>query len=144
MQYAEENHSTVDVLNNAHRARNAICSIVEAKNDDVPIETNAGSLRSVAVVMGSLEQEVRRCGGDGCMGRSIDGVKLWVTMDRMATVRAIAESAIDRVKILEAALRAITVRGQTGFIDDYSMLNDWQAIAMEQQQIAESALNENK
>jgi len=140
MDDADKTPETDHLLHSAQRAIEAIGGIVEAKEDVVPIATNAGSLRSVATVIDGLSEEVRRCGGDNCMGRAIDGMKLWVTQDRLTQALARADAATARVMMLEDALRRIA-EAETASIGGYAMLRDWEAVVANHRQIAQAALS---
>lgn len=124
---------TARLIDAAQRALSAIGGVVAAKEDPAPIATNAGSLRGVAAVLTELTHEVRRCGGGDCMGRQVDGFKLWVTQDRLDAVQK-------RLFAAEAALARIVAEANDP-VPDFAMLRDWHAVALRQGQIAQSALN---
>ncbi|EZP69669.1 hypothetical protein BV96_03967 [Sphingomonas paucimobilis] len=127
------------LLGSAHRAIEAINGIVSTNDDDAQIDTNAGSLRSLATVLKGLTAAVKQCGGPDCFGRPVDGCKIWVTADRLSTEQAHVATLKDRLMTLERALRSITFAGSEP-TSEFAMLCDWRAIANSQRAIATAAL----
>lgn len=106
------------LLATARNAADSLARSVIDKSDETPIETNIGSLRGLADLIGALVDDARRCGGLDCMGRSIDGTKLWITRDRFEDIER-------RAALYQAALRTIAnAADQSG--GEYGMLVDWQ------------------
>lgn len=107
----------------ARRAADTLARSIEGKPDESPIETNAGSLRALGGVVAQLAAEVDHCAGPDCFGRAQDGIKSWVTRDRLD-----AETA--RAERYAAALRAIADAGQAGD-GGLGMLVDWHSVALQ-------------
>lgn len=120
------------LLATGQRAAETLARSMADKPADAPIETNAGSLRGLAEVIGALVGEANRCGGVDCMGRSIDGMKLWVTRDRFEEIES-------RAARYEATLRAIARAAEAG--GDMDMLIDWQGTARAMSTSAQQALD---
>ncbi|SEN60743.1 hypothetical protein SAMN05192583_3135 [Sphingomonas gellani] len=121
------------LLETGRRAAETLGRSVADKPDDAPIETNIASLRGLAEVMSSLVDDAHRCGGIDCMGRSVDGVKLWVTRDRF--------EALERQAVrYGAALAAIAQAGETAG-GDMDMLVDWQGTVRALSQVARRTLD---
>ncbi|MEG3166320.1 hypothetical protein U1701_17160 [Sphingomonas sp. PB2P19] len=68
------------------------------------IQTNAGILLAIGEVMALMLEDLHACDGTQCMGRAIDGMKLWVTQDRF-------NAAQKRAVRMEDALRRIAADG---------------------------------
>jgi hypothetical protein len=113
----------------SHRAR----VIVAGRPADAIIETNVSSLRGLSEVVSALVEDAGRCGGADCMGRSIDGTRLWVTRDQFQTMES-------RARKLEAALVEIVEAGTLAG-NEYDMLVDWQGRASALTQVARHALD---
>lgn len=109
------------MLATAERASASLSQSVTGKPAETVIETNVQSLSGLARVMKVLLEDARACGGVDCMGRTVDGTKLWVTRDRLEAVE-------QRAQRYEAALRSIasTCADDAGEMD---MLVDWQGTA---------------
>ena len=127
-----EDEERTKLLAMGRRAAETLAQSVAGKPAETPIETNAGSLRGLADVIEALLEEANRCGDIDCMGRSIDGTKLWVTRDRFEEVER-------RVARAESTLRAIAgaVQSDGGEMD---MLIDWQGTARALAEAAQEAL----
>lgn len=123
----------------AERAASTLTGSLGDKPDETPIETNAGSLRGLAAVIANLLAEVKACGGPDCMGRSINGVRLWATQDRLDQEIQRAADATERADRYAAALRTIEAWRASG-LGDFAMLVDWQAVASGMRQQAQAAL----
>ena len=120
------------VIATGRRAAETLEASVAGKPGDAVIETNVSSLRSLSEVVIALVEDAGRCGGPDCMGRSIDGTRLWVTRDRFETME-------NRARKLEAALIEI-VKAGTLAENEYDMLVDWQGRAGALTQAARRAL----
>jgi hypothetical protein len=121
------------VIATGQRAAETLGLSVVGKSAQAPIETDVSSLRRLSEVVGALVEEVGRCGGVDCMGRSIDGTRLWVTRDRFEAVER-------RASRLEAALVEIAHAGALAG-NEYDMLVDWQGTAFALTQAARRALD---
>lgn len=128
-----ETDARVTLLATGRRAAETLAQSMADKSADAAIETNAGSLRGLAEVIGALVDEANRCGGIDCMGRSVDGTRLWVTRDRFEEVERRAERH-------EATLRAIAAAVQPDG-GDMDMLIDWQGTARALAAAAQRALD---
>jgi hypothetical protein len=128
------------LINVAQRALMALRGTVEEKSDQSAIETDVRSLRGVATVIEGLCTEVVKCGGEGCMGRAIDGIRLWVADDQYQQAKARAIEAEARAERLEAALRNIA-EADAAALPEVAMFWDWQAAAQCLQQTARNALS---
>jgi hypothetical protein len=133
-----EDRKREDLAALAQRAAASLTGSVEGKQDAAPIETNAASLRGIASVIGDLAAEVRRCAGSSCMGRSIDGVRLWVTQDRFDVEKARADHAVALANRYAATLHAIAASAPSD--DSLGMLVDWQSHAASLHATARRAL----
>lgn len=129
-----EADARVNLLATGRRASQTLAQSMADKPGEAAIETNVGSLRGLAEVIGALVDEANRCGGIDCMGRSVDGTKLWVTRDRFEEVER-------RASRYEATLRAIAaaVQADGGEMD---MLIDWQVTARALAAAARQALEQ--
>lgn len=120
------------VIATGRRAAETLGASVAGKPAEAVIETNASSLQGLSEVVIALVEDAGRCGGADCMGRSIDGTRLWVTRDRL-------EAVDSRARRLEAALVEIVEAGTLGG-NEYDMLIDWQGRADALTQAARRAL----
>lgn len=127
------------LLQTARRALTALRGTVEQKADQSAIETDVRSLRGMATVIEGLCGEVVKCGGEGCMGRAIDGMKLWVAHDQYQQTKARLALAEARLEGLEAALRGIA-EADAAALPEVALFFDWQAVAQRFQQTARDAL----
>lgn len=115
------------------RAAESLGQSVAGRPGEAPIETNVGSLRGLAEVLSALVEDANRCGGVDCMGRSIDGTKLWVTRDRF---EAVEQQAVR----YRAALISIAQAGEASG-SEFDMLVDWQGTVRALAQAARHALD---
>ena len=127
------------LLQTARRALTALLGTVEQKPDQSAIETDVRSLRGMATVIEGLCGEVVKCGGEGCMGRTIDGIRLWVAHDQYQAAQARLALAEARAGQLEAALRGIA-EADAESLPEVALFFDWQAVAQRFQQAARDAL----
>lgn len=131
-----EANARAALLTTGRRASESLARSVTDKPTEAAVETNVGSLRGLAGVLEALVDDAERCGGLDCMGRSVDGTKLWVTRDRFEEVER-------RAARLESSLRAIAdaVDASGGELD---MLIDWQGTARALSEAARRALDDVK
>jgi hypothetical protein len=127
------------LLQTARRALTALLGTVEQKPDQSAIETDVRSLRGMATVIEGLCGEVVKCGGEGCMGRTIDGMRLWVAHDQYQQMKTRLASIEAHVERLEAALRGIA-ETDAETLPEVALFFDWQAAAQRFQQAARDAL----
>lgn len=74
---------------------------------DAPVRTTGATLKGLSGLLRCLSDEVSSCGGADCMGRKIEGLRLWVTMDQFNAVEAEAKALREERDRLTAALRQI-------------------------------------
>ncbi|HEU0066390.1 MAG TPA: hypothetical protein VFQ57_04025 [Sphingomonas sp.] len=122
-----------DLLTTGARACDTLRRSMADKPADTMIETNAQSLTALADVIGSLVDEAGRCGGVDCMGRSIDGTRLWVTLDRFDAVERQAKRYEEALRVIASACSATT--------NELDMLIDWQGTARSLSATARAALD---
>lgn len=136
---ATNTSSVSPALSGALRASSTLARSLVGKADDSPIETDVRSLRGLAEVIDALVEEAKRCGGPDCMGRAVDGVKLWVTQDRLAIEAERSAAASARLARYEDALRTI---GEVQLLDPggLDMLVDWHGVALQLRDVAQRAL----
>lgn len=123
-----------------NRAVRALSDTLADKLDEALIETDARTLRGLLTVVSGLLGEVNRCAGSDCMGRAIDGFRLWTPHARLAAETGRADEATHRAEAAEAALRQIASVGQVGGGHHLGLLTDWQDVARSQAWIAHAAL----
>lgn len=117
------------------RARQTIAAIgqaVDGKKPKTQVQTDTSTLRAIGELMATMLEDMTACGGAHCMGRTIDGIKLWVTQDRFERVQA-------RNAQLEQALRSID--GASGQGDEEDMLIDWRETARSMSRLAGATLH---
>lgn len=124
-----------ELLAMARRAASTLQQSIADKPPETPIETNAQSLNSLAGVIDALLADTDQCGGIDCMGRATDGVKVWVTRNRL-------EVAETRIARYERTLQSIVGAAEPGF-SDLGMLVDWQSTAQAMAHTASSALRDS-
>lgn len=120
------------ILTVSRRAMETLRGSLADKPGDMTIETDVQSLQGLADVISRLLDEVLRCGGEECMGRSIDGVKLWVARDQYLALEQLNER---HTRALRAIAEAISPRP-----DEMSMLIDWEETAQAFAATARAAL----
>ena len=125
-----DEHLRDSAIRQAERAAQALNASLAEKPDEKPIETDVRSLRGLSGVIGGLLGEVDRCGGVDCMGRALDGRRLWVTKDRFDAEKARADHA---QACLDAILDAVRVDESR-----FGMLIDWQSIVTRVERIAQA------
>jgi len=54
------------------------------------VRLTVGEFRRLAALLDALGRAGSACGGGDCLGARVDGVKLWVTHDRLLSERAVA------------------------------------------------------
>ena len=123
----------------AARAIASIKNLAEVKEDGEPIDTNVGSLRSMALVMEGLTNEVVKCGGEECYGRAVNGCKTWVRTEQLSAAKARMAVMEQRLSDMEAALRRVAEAAVVP-TQDFAFFCDWNEIARSQQSIASLAL----
>jgi hypothetical protein len=117
------------------RARQTIVALgqaVDGKEPKAQMQTDTSTLRAIAELMASMLEDLTACGGANCMGRTIDGFKLWITQDRFERTQA-------RNAQLEQALRSINRAG--GQADEDDMLIDWRETAKSMSRLAGTTLD---
>lgn len=132
MAKATNNNVRAMMLVTAGRASSTLRQSIADKPPETPIKTNAQSLDGLAGLIDALLADTADCGGSDCMGRSVDGVKMWVIRDRL-------DAAARRAGRYEAALRAIAQAVGDGR-DELDMLVDWQDTAQALARRARAAL----
>lgn len=131
MAEATDSDARTALLEAAGRASSSLQQSIAAKPPGTPIETNVESLGGLSTLIDALLADASRCGGVDCLGRAIDGVKLWVTRDQFEAMGKRVVQSEERAARHEAhasrykaTLRAIADAVQTQ--DEMDMLIDWQ------------------
>ena len=124
------------ILAVARRTSETLRASILEKPGDMTLETNVQSLQGLADVISFLTDETLRCGGEECMGRSIDGMKLWVTRDRYLELE-------ERASRHASALRAIADAVGSDR-DELAMLIDWEGTAQALAATAREALRDDR
>jgi hypothetical protein len=91
----------------AKKAARGMLASTEGKDGAAAVNTDVRTFRSLAAMLNTLSGEVAQCGGSDCMGRKIDGLRLWVTHDQLTVAQAEAETLRHEIYRLRAALRRI-------------------------------------
>lgn len=82
----------------------AVGPAVHGKEPKTRIETDATTLLAIGEVMALMLEDLHACGGTQCMGRAIDGIKLWVTQNQF-------DAAHKRAACMQNVLRCIAADG---------------------------------
>ncbi|WP_033922480.1 hypothetical protein [Sphingomonas sp. 37zxx] len=138
--YVTETDDRLATIDLAERALAQLQQSLAGKDDHVSFEIDTRSLRGLASVIEATRREISRCAGERCMGRAVDGVKLWVAQAQFDVERTRAERAEARLAGMEAALAAIAASADHGE-EALGMLVDWQQHALWMQHCAASALD---
>jgi len=79
----------------ARREAGRMVAAAEGQADDRHVRLTVGEFRRLAALLDTLGRAGTACGGGDCLGARVDGVKLWVTHDRLLSERAAAATRPD-------------------------------------------------
>jgi hypothetical protein len=123
-----------ELLALAQRTLAALGTAAASNEGTAPIETNSASLIAIAKVITQMLEDMQACGGAGCMGRAVDGTRLWVTQDRFDVVHA------QGIR-LRAILQQIAAEDNQD--EGYDMLVDWRENTSTLRRLARAALEQS-
>lgn len=72
-----------EIVKAAERMSRDMIAKISGQDPNAALAIDVRSFRAIATLLGLVAADSSRCGGDDCMGRAVDGIRLWVTKDRL-------------------------------------------------------------
>lgn len=91
----------------ARQTAESMATAIANKPTHVEVKTDSATFGAIARMLVELSNHLSGCGGDECMGQSIDGLRLWVTQDRLTMEQARVAFLTEENQRLHGALRVI-------------------------------------
>jgi hypothetical protein len=104
-----------EIARTAERTSRDMLGRVAGSDEATTVTIDVPSFRAIATMLGVMAAEALKCGGEDCMGRAVDGVRLWVTKDRFDQLSARARQNQDEVARLAEELKLAELQSLDSF-----------------------------